>query len=129
MFCTGGIRCEKAAVAMAEQGYTNVSQLDGGILRYIAERPQEKFKGECFVFDHRLAVKQDDGLRPSEVYSRCPHCGNGGTLPQTCSRCAKEYQVCDDCVGDEASVMANDPVPLCSKDCRYQYGLVAEKQA
>ena len=62
MFCTGGIRCEKASALLLEQGFTEVYQLDGGILRYLAEVPAEEsaFEGECFVFDQRVTVTRDD---------------------------------------------------------------------
>ena len=52
-YCTGGIRCEKAALLMAEAGVANVLQLDGGILRYFEEAGGQHFDGECFVFDSR----------------------------------------------------------------------------
>ncbi len=56
MFCTGGIRCEKAALLMLAEGYTNVYQLEGGILGYFANVGGEHFHGDCFVFDERVAV-------------------------------------------------------------------------
>lgn len=52
-YCTGGIRCEKAALAMADAGVENVLQLDGGILRYFEQAGGKHFKGHCFVFDAR----------------------------------------------------------------------------
>jgi UPF0176 protein len=52
-YCTGGIRCEKAALLMAEAGVANVLQLDGGILKYFEEAGGRHFDGECFVFDAR----------------------------------------------------------------------------
>lgn len=55
-FCTGGIRCEKAAIYLKEAGISNVYQLDGGILSYFEECGQAHFEGECFVFDDRRAV-------------------------------------------------------------------------
>ncbi len=61
-FCTGGIRCEKAAILMKEVGVTNVYQLDGGILKYFEENGHAHFEGECFVFDDRRAV--DAALQP-----------------------------------------------------------------
>ena len=58
MFCTGGVRCEKAAYYMKAQGFSNVVQLDGGILRYIENTPEEdsQWIGDCFVFDGRVTV-------------------------------------------------------------------------
>ena len=56
MFCTGGIRCEKASAIMIEAGFTNVKQLKGGILGYFEEVGGEHWQGDCFVFDQRVAV-------------------------------------------------------------------------
>ena len=61
-FCTGGIRCEKAAIFMQEAGVTHVYQLDGGILKYFEESGHAHFEGECFVFDERRAL--DPALNP-----------------------------------------------------------------
>jgi UPF0176 protein len=61
-FCTGGIRCEKAAIYMREAGLENVWQLDGGILKYFEETGGAHFRGDCFVFDEREAL--DPALRP-----------------------------------------------------------------
>jgi UPF0176 protein len=55
-YCTGGIRCEKAAIFMAQAGMQNVLQLDGGILKYFEEAGTEHFDGTCFVFDEREAL-------------------------------------------------------------------------
>ncbi len=61
MFCTGGIRCEKFAPYLKEQGFEEVYQLDGGILRYLEEIPKEEslWQGECFVFDERITVNEN----------------------------------------------------------------------
>jgi UPF0176 protein len=61
-FCTGGIRCEKAALVMEEAGLPNVWQLEGGILKYFEETGGAHFRGGCFVFDGREAL--DAGLQP-----------------------------------------------------------------
>lgn len=61
-FCTGGIRCEKAALYMAETGIEHVYQLAGGILKYFEETGGKGFKGHCFVFDERVAL--DAALAP-----------------------------------------------------------------
>ncbi len=55
-YCTGGIRCEKAAVYMQQQGFKNVFQLDGGILNYFEQCGNDFYEGECFVFDKRIGV-------------------------------------------------------------------------
>jgi UPF0176 protein len=93
-FCTGGIRCEKAAIHMQNIGYDNVYQLEGGILKYFEEVGGAHYTGDCFVFDYRTALNPQ--LQPSEtvqcfacravvtpreqlsplyVYEKsCPHC-------------------------------------------------------
>ena len=75
MFCTGGIRCEKASSFMMHEGFENVFHLKGGILKYLEKVPQEKsrWEGSCFVFDERVAVGH--GLVQSE-YSLCHGCMN-----------------------------------------------------
>jgi UPF0176 protein len=74
MFCTGGIRCEKATSYLLKQGFERVYHLKGGILQYLAEIPPEEslWEGECFVFDERVAVKS--GLEPGS-YEMCVGCG------------------------------------------------------
>ncbi len=61
MFCTGGIRCEKATALMLELGFEKVYHLEGGILNYLTEMPEKenRWQGECFVFDTRVAVDKD----------------------------------------------------------------------
>jgi UPF0176 protein len=75
MFCTGGIRCEKASSYMLAQGFEQVYHLEGGILKYLEEVPSEKslWQGECFVFDQRVAVTHNlnDGS-----YALCQACGH-----------------------------------------------------
>lgn len=73
MFCTGGIRCEKSTAYLKEQGFEEVYHLDGGILKYLEEMPQEQslWQGECFVFDQRVAVKH--GLEQGS-YDQCYAC-------------------------------------------------------
>lgn len=65
MFCTGGIRCEKAGPLLERLGFENVLQLEGGILRYFEEVGQEHYQGDCFVFDQRVAV--DAALRETDA--------------------------------------------------------------
>jgi UPF0176 protein len=67
MFCTGGIRCEKASAYLLAQGFSEVYHLKGGILRYLEGVPQEqsRWRGECFVFDERVALGH--GLRERQA--------------------------------------------------------------
>lgn len=73
MFCTGGIRCEKSTAYLKEQGFDEVYHLEGGILKYLEEVPEEQslWRGECFVFDNRVAVnhKLEKG-----IYDQCHGC-------------------------------------------------------
>ena len=73
MFCTGGIRCEKASSFMMSEGFDEVYHLEGGILKYLEEvNPQESlWQGECFVFDQRVAIKH--GLEVGD-YDQCYAC-------------------------------------------------------
>lgn len=89
-FCTGGIRCEKAAELMSQKGFKNVYQLDGGILNYFEKCGGEFYQGDCFVFDQRVAVnsalQETDAkqcfdcraaLQSTEiVQGKCPYCGS-----------------------------------------------------
>jgi UPF0176 protein len=75
MFCTGGIRCEKASALLLAQGFAQVYHLQGGILKYLEEVPPEAslWQGECFVFDQRVSV----GARVAAgSYLLCEHCGH-----------------------------------------------------
>lgn len=95
MFCTGGIRCEKASAYLLAQGFEEVYQLEGGILNYLEQQPEESlWQGECFVFDGRVAVNSElepgshimcfgcrRPLSPEDCQSEkyeagvsCPHC-------------------------------------------------------
>lgn len=71
MFCTGGIRCEKAALHLMNQGHEHVYQLDGGILNYFIEVGPAYFAGECYVFDERIAL---DGSLHSQGTLQCLQC-------------------------------------------------------
>lgn len=79
MFCTGGIRCEKASSYMLKEGFEEVYHLKGGILRYLEEMPEDKslWDGECFVFDERVTVKH--GLEEGN-YTMCYGCGTFITI-------------------------------------------------
>lgn len=110
IFCTSGIRCERAFSEFSKRGYKNVHQLHGGIVKYLEEFPNQKFKGECFIFDHRVALKQD--LSESDRYKLCPHCGNPGQEKITCENCDEFAVVCEGC-------LSRIGVRACSKNCRH----------
>jgi UPF0176 protein len=75
MFCTGGIRCEKATSFMMAQGFQEVYHLQGGILKYLEEVPPEEslWQGECFVFDQRVAVEHGLEVGTHEMCRSCGH--------------------------------------------------------
>ena len=116
MYCTGGIRCEKASLELLKQGYDRVYQLDGGILRYLEFFPGEKFEGDCFVFDNRVAVNQR--LEPVSDWKFCPHCGQPGRTEIDCGRCEEEAILCEKCV----------EINACSKDCAYHLRRLAANE-
>lgn len=113
IFCTGGIRCEKGILELQRQGFSNVYQLDGGIINYLKQFPNDEFEGECFVFDHRVAV--DQNLKPSATYGLCPHCGQPAKKSIDCKRCDSHALICDDCLKLEWKK------DTCSKNCAYQF--------
>ncbi len=107
LYCTGGIRCEKAILEMREHGFEQVYQLRDGILGYLAEYPVGFYEGECFVFDDRVSLGPD--LLPTGNYGICPGCGLTSGQKRVCKWCGGDYFVCSGC---EASWK-----PVCSKTC------------
>lgn len=94
MFCTGGIRCEKATALLKDLGFEEVYHLKGGILKYLEEVPatQSLWRGECFVFDERVSVGQDLRPGPYQLCSTCRqpwHSGadGGGYSHTPCPTC------------------------------------------
>ena len=116
LYCTGGIRCEKAITEMEKQGFKEVYQLKGGIIHYLKSFPNKSFKGECFVFDHRVAV--DQHLNPSQKYDLCPHCGQAAGKKIICNHCGKHSKVCKHCI--EKNI---DYLLTCSKNCAHHFRL------
>jgi UPF0176 protein len=99
MFCTGGIRCEKASALMLELGFTDVNQLQGGILNYL-ERVHERdnhWNGECFVFDSRVAVDRD---LAEGGYVQCHACRRPLSSEELKSPDYREGVSCPRCIGD-----------------------------
>ena len=115
MFCTGGIRCEKASSYMMSEGFDEVYHLEGGILKYLEEVPLEEslWQGECFVFDQRVAIKHSlevgehdqcyacrHPLSQEDIKSEyyipgisCPHCFNTHTAEKLKSLTERQKQV------------------------------------
>lgn len=99
MFCTGGIRCEKASSYMLAQGFEEVFHLQGGILKYLETVPeaQSKWNGECFVFDERVAVKH--GLQQGEAVL-CRACRQPLTIADRARPEFIENVQCHYCAGE-----------------------------
>ena len=116
MFCTGGIRCEKASSYLLKNGFKDVSQLDGGILNYLEVKKKDKsisWQGECFVFDNRVAVnnkldkgsyeqcygcrqpitKQDMKLKSYKKGATCKYCVNLKSKTKIQSSSTRQYQI------------------------------------
>ena len=96
MFCTGGIRCEKASVFLEKKGFKNVYQLKGGILNYLkkVKKKESLWKGECFVFDNRISVKH--GLVKG-TYSMCSGCRKPISPKDKKSKKYEEGVSCSNC--------------------------------
>ncbi|MBD2335541.1 rhodanese-related sulfurtransferase [Calothrix sp. FACHB-156] len=99
LFCTGGIRCEKASSFMLSQGFAEVYHLKGGILKYLEEVPAEEslWQGECFVFDERIAVRH--GLEEG-TYDMCESCGRPISEADKASPKYEEGITCPYCFDD-----------------------------
>ena len=99
MFCTGGIRCEKATALMLELGFKNVSQLQGGILNYLehVSEKDNRWNGECFVFDSRVAVDRD---LAEGGYVQCHACRRPLSSQELKSPDYREGVSCPKCINE-----------------------------
>ena len=99
MFCTGGIRCEKATALMLELGFENVYHLQGGILKYLEDMPpeQNQWDGECFVFDTRVAVDRD---LAEGGYVQCHACRRPLSSEDLASGDYREGVSCPHCINE-----------------------------
>ncbi len=121
MYCTGGIRCEKASAYMLHNGFNNVFHLEGGIINYakeVAENNLEsKFTGKNFVFDDRLGERITE-----DIISRCHQCGEASDTHTNCRNdsCHLLFIQCDKC--------ANKYDGCCTTQCQTIYNLPSEEQ-
>lgn len=109
MYCTGGIRCEKASALFRARGFKKVYQLHGGIVTYQEQFGNEHWQGECFVFDQRMTVKIEEGLvpigrcahtsRPTTRFVNCLHdpCHQLFLLSEEAEQENKDFLVCPEC--------------------------------
>ncbi len=121
MYCTGGIRCEKASAYYKHKGFKNVFQLEGGIIEYVRqvneEKLENKFVGKNFVFDHRRAEKISD-----DVIANCHQCGNACDTHVNCENeaCHLLFIQCEDCKEKMQG--------CCSEQCQEVYNLPYDEQ-
>ena len=121
MYCTGGIRCEKASAWFKHKGFENVFQLDGGIIQYArqvkAQGLANKFIGVNFVFDERLGERISD-----DVVANCHQCGKPCDVHKNCANdaCHLLFIQCDDCTTKFSD--------CCSTKCRDFKALPTETQ-
>ncbi|MBL4695115.1 rhodanese-related sulfurtransferase [Candidatus Gracilibacteria bacterium] len=121
LYCTGGIRCEKASAYLKHHGFKDVNQLHGGIIDYArqikAQKITSKFKGKNFVFDERIAEKISD-----EIISKCHQCGNDCDTHTNCANadCHLLFIQCEDC--------AEKLSACCTKKCQEISTLSPEEQ-
>lgn len=99
-YCTGGIKCEKASAYLLDQGFENVYQLHGGIIKYGLEEGGEDFDGKCYVFDNRLTVDVNQ-VNPV-VLSTCHRCGTPSDRMINCAApsCNNHVSMCEACGWD-----------------------------
>jgi UPF0176 protein len=121
MYCTGGIRCEKASAYMLHKGFRNVFHLEGGIINYAqqvktTELPN-KFHGKNFVFDNRLGERITD-----EVIAHCHQCGSPADDHVNCANaaCHLLFIQCEKCAAEFEG--------CCSQECQDFIHLPEEKQ-
>jgi len=93
-YCTGGIRCEKAATLMIEEGFEEVYQLQGGILQYFKDCQGAHYEGDCFVFDRRVAI--DSNLQETEAI-QCFSCRQ--PMPKELAESAQTCTYCGEALG------------------------------
>lgn len=96
-YCTGGIKCEKASALLLHEGFKDVYQLHGGIIKYGKEAGGEDFEGKCYVFDNRLAVDVNT-VNPVAI-STCYNCGKVTEKMINCANpeCNEHFTQCEEC--------------------------------
>lgn len=107
--CTGGVRCEKASGLLVREGFSDVYQLDGGIVSYMEKFPAEEFKGTLYVFDKRVTMDFDPKER-HEVVGACDKCGVACEAFLNCrnKQCNKKMLCCTDCRTEEGIVFCSE---------------------
>ena len=97
--CTGGVRCEKASGYLLSQGFTDVYQLDGGIVSYMEKYPNENFLGKLYVFDNRIAMGFYTDDPKHQIVGKCIFCDVPSERYTNCkvNDCNRKFIACSDC--------------------------------
>lgn len=114
--CTGGVRCEKASGYLLSQGFTDVYQLDGGIVSYMEKYPNEDFEGKLYVFDGRVAMGFYTDDPKHVIVGRCEGCGAQSENIVDCrsGSCNGQFIICESC---EKAQLAKKGITHCPKGC------------
>ncbi len=107
--CTGGVRCEKASGFLITQGFTDVYQLDGGIVSYMERYPNEDFKGKLYVFDGRVAMGFYTDDAKHKIVGKCDACKEPSENYVNCSNpvCHRHFICCEKCLKNEGKPARN----------------------
>lgn len=111
--CTGGVRCEKASGFLITQGFTDVYQLDGGIVGYMEKYPNENFQGKLYVFDGRVTIGFYTDDVKHKIVGECDACGEQSENYVNCANpvCHRHFIICEKCLSE------NDGKAFCPEGC------------
>lgn len=109
LYCTGGVRCEKASALLIKEGFKDVNQVKDGILNFVQEYPDTYFYGRCFVFDNRLSIQTGENTKDISVCAKC-HKPCGDYINCANTTCDQMFLCCEDCITEYNHT--------CSKSCR-----------
>lgn len=111
--CTGGVRCEKASGFLVSNGFSDVYQLQGGIVSYMEKYPNEHFKGKLYVFDQRILMGFNTDSKEHEIVGKCEKCGETSENYINCDTigCHRHFILCKSCIEKFGKI--------CPEGCQY----------
>ena len=111
--CTGGVRCEKASGFLITQGFSDVYQLDGGIVSYMSKYPNENFQGKLYVFDGRVTMGFYTDDSKHSIIGKCDTCGDASENYVNCANpvCHRHFITCESCL------LKNEGSAFCPGGC------------
>jgi UPF0176 protein len=112
--CTGGVRCEKASGFLVENGFSDVYQLQGGIVSYMEKYPNEHFKGKLYVFDGRVLMGFNTDSKEHEIVGICEKCLKTSENYINCDTigCHRHFILCEKCIDESGKI--------CPAGCQFQ---------